>query len=106
MSGELTVDFYATPEQRDRVAKELAAYEDEFYEKRLLCREFCGKFQDHLALMRKDLLSLSSNEDAVIIHEELKGITDVRSLPTVQDVPQASAVHEHVWDRIGSICVE
>ena len=81
--GELEVDFFATEEQREKQVAALANDEEEMYEKRLLCKEYCGKFSDHIGLMRKDLLSLVDNEDAVMIHEELKGITDV-STPTHQ----------------------
>merc|ERR1712193_505794 len=46
------------------------------YKKRVACKEYCDKLLDHVQLMRKDLLVLDNNEDAVAIHEELKGITD------------------------------
>ena len=81
--SELQVDFYAPSDQRERDIERLQEDEEAIDEKRELCKEYCGKFQDHLALMRKDLLTLASNEDAVIVHEELKGITDVRQPRTL-----------------------
>lgn len=71
------VDFYATEEQREKIIKGIAKSESKMYKKRAACKDYCDKLLDHIQLMRKDLLVLDNNEDAIAIHEELKGITDV-----------------------------
>ena len=77
MSTDLYVDFYATEEQREQQIEDLEDNDAEIYQKRVLCKEYCDKLLDHITLIRKDLLVLDNNEDAIAIHEELKGITDV-----------------------------
>lgn len=76
----LHVDFFMTEEQREEDIEKLSRSEKAMYDKRELCAEFCDKFLEHIAIMRKDLLSLDSNEDALDLHEEMKGITDVMKL--------------------------
>lgn len=71
-------DFYATEEQREKLIKNIGRSETKLYNKRLACKDYCDKLLDHIQLIRKDLLCLDSNEDAIAIHEELKGLTDVR----------------------------
>lgn len=72
----MSVDLYATPETRDKLIKKLNKSPALIKEKRAACKDYCTKFLDHLQLMRKDLLNLVSNEDAVSLHEEIRGITE------------------------------
>ena len=99
-------DFYATEEQRAKLIKTIAKSEAKIFNKRLSCREYCDKLLDHIQLMRKDLLCLDSNEDAIAIHEELKGITDVRFTFTVLIVCSFVLVYGYLWYWFRSICNE
>ena len=75
--GLVTMDFYATDSDLLKQVNQLERNAKKFKAKREEAQEYCEKFSEHIQLMRKDLLSLESNEDAVTLHDELKGITDV-----------------------------
>lgn len=71
------MDFYATDSDLLKQVEVFERNAKKFQAKREEAQEYCEKFADHIQLMRKDLLSLESNEDAVSLNDELKGITDV-----------------------------
>jgi len=73
------VDYYATEETRAKQIKLLARNEAKLQQKRTTCREYCAKFLEHVQVLRKDLLNLESNEDALELHEELRTITETMS---------------------------
>jgi len=73
-------DFYAPEDQRDELVEAIGKSKAKIFNKRLTCKDYCDKLLNHIQLMRTDLLVLDNNEDAIAIHEEMKGITDCMNI--------------------------
>ena len=71
------VDFFATDEDHYKKIKLISRSEAKINDKRDGCRDYINKFLSHIQLMRKDLLSIDNNDDAVCLNDEMRGITDV-----------------------------
>jgi hypothetical protein len=71
------VDYYMPEEERDELVEKFLADEYAQYEKRLKVRDDADFVLESLGLIRKDLVHLDSNEDAIDLHQDMAGISRV-----------------------------
>mmetsp|Transcript_544 Transcript_544/g.1927 ORF Transcript_544/g.1927 Transcript_544/m.1927 type:complete len:293 (+) Transcript_544:117-995(+) len=83
------VDYYMPEEEREEALEKFLEDEYAQYEKRLKVRDDADFVLESLGLIRKDLLQLDSNEDAVDLHQDMAGISrilEVFGLPLNESV--------------------